>query len=375
MLFNSFEFLLFLPIIFLLYWTFCKTRFQQNLLVVIASYIFYGWWDWRFLVLIIFTSLTSFCSGIAIFRFRKNRKKQTCANVFNIIINLFVLGVFKYYNFFAESLQTLFRSIGYQIDFVTLNIILPVGISFYTFQALSYGIDVYKGKVKPTNDIIQFFAYICFFPQLVAGPIERAVNLIPQFNQERKYNHEYVVDGLRQMLWGFFKKVVVADLCAYYVNHYWNDFGALSGLMLIQVSILFSFQIYCDFSGYSDIAIGCARLFGIDLMRNFNVPYFSRNIAEFWRKWHMSLMTWFRDYVYIPLGGNRCSKWKASLNTFIVFLSVVYGTEQTGLLLYGGGIMHFCYLLVISSVVTRNILIMLRRVIVCHLYQNWEKSF
>lgn len=320
MLFNSIEFFLFLPLVFIVFWLLAKSQKQQNIVIVAASYLFYGWWDWRFLLLIAFTSLCSFGSGIAIDYFIGNRKKQKWVSTANIVVNLLILGTFKYYNFFAESFAGLFNSFGYQMDAVTLNVILPVGISFYTFQALSYSIDVYQGKIKPTKDIIQFFAYICFFPQLVAGPIERATNLLPQFGAYRSFNYPMAVDGFRQMLWGFFKKVVIADNCASIVNLYWNAHNELSGLMLIQIAVLFSFQIYCDFSGYSDIAIGCAKLFGIKLMRNFNMPYFSRNLADFWRRWHISLMSWFRDYLYIPLGGSRCSRWQFYTNLLIVFL-------------------------------------------------------
>lgn len=319
MLFNSFEFLVFLPIVFLLFWFLCKSKYQQNLLIVLASYVFYGWWDWRFLLLIAFTSMCSYESGITIHRFIGNRKRQKLISAANIVVNLLILGIFKYYNFFAENFARLFSSFGYQMDDVTLNIILPVGISFYTFQALSYSIDVYQGKIKPTKDSIQFFAYISFFPQLVAGPIERATHLLPQFSYKREFNYGQAVDGLRQMLWGFFKKLVVADNCAFFVNQYWDGYEYLSSMMLIQIAVLFTFQIYGDFSGYSDIAIGCAKLFGIKLKKNFDYPYFSRNIGEFWRRWHISLMAWFKDYIYIPMGGSRCSKFKAAYNVFVVF--------------------------------------------------------
>jgi D-alanyl-lipoteichoic acid acyltransferase DltB (MBOAT superfamily) len=237
----------------------------------------------------------------------------------NITLNLLILGVFKYYNFFMESFEGLFRSIGYQIDWVTLDVILPVGISFYTFQALSYTIDVYKKKLPATHDIVEFFAYICFFPQLVAGPIERATNLLPQFQHSRTFNYDRAVDGGKQILWGFVKKILIADRCAIIVDFYWNQYQDLPGLTLFILGVLFTFQIYCDFSGYSDIAIGCAKLFGIQLTKNFDNPYFSRSIPEFWRRWHISLMTWFRDYIYIPLGGSRCSKWKVIRNVFIVW--------------------------------------------------------
>ena len=323
MLFNSFEFLLFLPIVFLLYWFVFKPRKWQNFLVVVASYVFYGWWDWRFLILIAFTSLCSFVSGLLIERIQRSgggKKSLTFISGANIFINLLILGIFKYYNFFAENLSALFAGFGYELDWATLNIVLPVGISFYTFQALSYSIDVYRGRIGASHDVIEFFAYISFFPQLVAGPIERATNLLPQFQKDRSFDYSVAVDGCRQMLWGFFKKIVIADNLAWVVNHNWPNFADYNGLSLFVLAVLFAFQIYCDFSGYSDIAIGCARLFGIDLKRNFNVPYLSRNLSEFWRRWHISLMTWFRDYVYFPLGGSRVAKWKIVRNTFIVFL-------------------------------------------------------
>lgn len=237
----------------------------------------------------------------------------------NIAINLFILGVFKYFNFFAENLQFAFSSIGITLHPVTLQLILPVGISFYTFQALSYTIDVYRGKLHATNDPISFFAFISFFPQLVAGPIERATNLLPQFQRERRFDYATAVDGTKQILWGLFKKMVIADNCADIVDMVWADYSTHSTAMLVVASMLFAFQIYGDFSGYSDIAIGTGKLFGIRLMRNFNLPYFSRSVAEFWKRWHISLNTWFVDYVYIPLGGSREGKWKAVRNTFVIF--------------------------------------------------------
>lgn len=239
--------------------------------------------------------------------------------VANIVLNLTILGIFKYFNFFADNFELLFRSVGYQMDKLTLDVILPVGISFYTFQALSYTIDVYRGNIKTTKDVVEFFAYISFFPQLVAGPIERATNLLPQFQRAREFNYQKATDGCRQILWGFFKKLVIADNCASIVNESWTNYQELSGLTLFYLGVMFTFQIYCDFSGYSDIAIGCARLFGFNLMRNFNFPYFSRSIPEFWRRWHISLTTWFRDYVYFPLGGSRCEMWKIIRNVYIVW--------------------------------------------------------
>ena len=320
MTFNSLEFLVFLPIVFVLYWFVFRKREWQNLLIVTASYVFYGWWDWRFLFLIVFTSICSFYSGVLIERFEGSRRRQRMVCTVNLVLNFLILGVFKYYNFFAESLAQVFWGLfHYQLDWVTLNVVLPVGISFYTFQALSYTIDVYRKDVPVTKNVIEFCAFISFFPQLVAGPIERAKNLLPQFQHDRHFDYVQAVDGCRQMLWGFFKKVVIADRCAANLNPIWDTYVDYSGISLWGLAILFTFQIYCDFSGYSDIAIGCSRLFGIRLKSNFNYPYLSRSIPEFWRRWHISLMTWFRDYVYIPLGGSRCAQWKVIRNTFIVF--------------------------------------------------------
>ena len=317
MLFNSFQFLIFLPVVFLLYWFVFKGRRWQNLLVVLASYVFYGWWDWRFLTLIALTSVCSYASGLLIERFEGQRVRQRMVSAANIVINLLILGVFKYYDFFVTSFADAF--LGGKTDGLLLKVILPVGISFYTFQALSYTIDVYRRQIRATHDIIEFCAYISFFPQLVAGPIERATNLLPQFQRSRVFDYGQAVDGLRQMLWGLLKKLVVADNCAMVVNDLWNKYDTLPGLGLFLLGVMFTLQIYCDFSGYSDIAIGCARLFGFNLMRNFNYPYFSRNIPEFWRRWHISLTSWFRDYIYIPLGGNRCGRGRMIGNVLIVW--------------------------------------------------------
>ncbi len=346
MLFNSFEFLLFLPIVFLLYWFvfgsyapkwlhWLANMKTQNFFIVVVSYIFYGWWDWRFLLLIALTSFCSWGSGVLLapqppkggvshadggdeaMHSSLRRKVILWAN---IILNLGILGFFKYFNFFVQSFVDAFAGLGITLHATTLNIILPVGISFYTFQALSYSIDVYKGKIEATRDIVAFFAFVSFFPQLVAGPIERATNFLPQFQKPRTFDYDKAVDGCRQMLWGFFKKIVIADNCAVYVNQVFENYQDQTGSTLLLAAIFFTFQIYGDFSGYSDIAIGCARLFGINLMRNFNFPYFSRDIAEFWRRWHISLTTWFRDYIYIPLGGSRTTKAKVIRNTFIIFL-------------------------------------------------------
>ncbi len=320
MLFNSIEFLVFLPIVFLLYWFVFKRLQWQNVFVVLASYVFYGWWDWRFLLLIAFTTLCSYASGILLETYEHSPLKRKWISAANIILNLLILAVFKYYNFFGENFVAMFALLGWKVDWVTRDILLPVGISFYTFQALSYTIDIYRHKMKATRDIVAFFAFISFFPQLVAGPIERATHLLPQFLASRSFSYERAVDGMRQILWGLFKKMVVADNCADAVNDIFANYQTADGMQLFLGALFFTFQIYGDFSGYSDIAIGTSRLFGVDLMRNFNFPYFSRDIAEFWRRWHISLTTWFRDYIYIPLGGSRCGKWKAMRNTMVIFL-------------------------------------------------------
>lgn len=284
--------------------------------IIVASYVFYGWWDIRFLILIALTTSCSFLSGIAI----SKTKHKLCWVWINVILNLGILGVFKYYNFFAENMVSLLGRFGIKPDDVTLNLILPVGISFYTFQALSYTIDVYRRKLEPTKDAVAFFAFISFFPQLVAGPIERATNLLPQFLRKREFDYSEGVDGMRLILWGLFKKMVVADNCGAVVDMIFSDYTAYGGMQLLIGAVLFSFQIYGDFSGYSDMAIGIAKLFGIELMANFRTPYFSRDIAEFWRRWHISLTSWFKDYVYIPLGGSRVKKTKVARNTAVIFL-------------------------------------------------------
>ena len=349
MLFNSIEFLFFLPIVFALYWSLQNHLRWQIFFVVVVSYVFYGWWNWRFLMLIALTSFCSYASGVGIERLQKGvRKCKRLAKMgvisSNIILNLAILGFFKYYNFFVDSFVDMFSLLGIALHPATLQIILPVGISFYTFQALSYSIDVYKQKLPATTDVVSFFAYVSFFPQLVAGPIERATNLLPQFYKPRTFDYSSVVDGCRQMLWGFFKKIVVADNCAKAADQIFNDYSQFDGSVLLVGAVFFTFQIYADFSGYSDIAIGCAKLFGINLMQNFNIPYFSRDIAEFWRRWHISLTTWFRDYIYIPLGGSRCSKAKIIRNTFIIFLvsGFWHGANWT---FVGWGAYHACLFL------------------------------
>lgn len=320
MFFNSIDFAVFLPIVFILYWFVINKNLKlQNLLIVTASYIFYGWWDWRFLSLVLFSTLVDYTIG---------RKLKTEQKPFNrkillwisIVVNLGFLGFFKYYNFFLDNFISAFSFFGTDIRANSLHIILPIGISFYTFQTLSYTIDVYKRKLEPTKDFIAFSAFVSFFPQLVAGPIERATHLLPQFYKKRKFDYALAVNGMRQILWGLFKKIVIADNCAEYANQIFNNSGEYSGSTLVLGALFFAFQIYGDFSGYSDIAIGTSRLFGFDLMRNFHYPYFSRDIAEFWRRWHISLSTWFRDYLYIPLGGSRGGLGMKVRNIFIIFI-------------------------------------------------------
>lgn len=320
MLFNSLDFAFFLPVLFVLYWFVTNKNLRlQNILIVVASYVFYGWWDWRFLFLIAFSSIVDYLIGIKLSK-EENINKRKYFLWISIVVNIGLLGFFKYYNFFLDNFITAFSFFGNPISASSLNIILPVGISFYTFQTLSYTIDIYKKKLEPTKDFIAFTAFVSFFPQLVAGPIERATNLLPQFYKKRKFVYEDAVEGMRQILWGLFKKMVIADNCAVYANMIFNNSDDYSGSTLVLGAIFFSFQIYCDFSGYSDIAIGVSKLFGFNLMKNFSFPYFSRDIAEFWRRWHISLSTWFRDYLYIPLGGSQVNTSKKIRNVFVIFL-------------------------------------------------------
>lgn len=321
MLFNSLEFLLFLPIVFLLYWFVCHKHTKlQNLLVLISSYVFYGWWDYRFLALIFLSTLVDYFIGLQLPK-QQNHKKRKLLLWASVLFNLGMLGFFKYYNFFIDSWVDLLNSVGYSIQNTwTLEVIIPVGISFYTFQTMSYTIDIYRNNLKPTNDFVSFASFVSFFPQLVAGPIERATNLLPQILAKRSFSHKIAEQGLRLIVWGMFKKVVIADSLAPIVEDIFNNYQMYDGGTLFLGAVFFAFQIYCDFSGYSDIAIGIAKLFGFELMSNFKFPYFSRNIGEFWRKWHISLSTWFRDYLYIPLGGSKGGKWKSLRNIFIIFL-------------------------------------------------------
>ena len=320
MLFNSIDFAIFLPIVFVLYWIVPKNNFKiQNVLLLISSYFFYACWDWRFLFLLMFSTLLDFFTGIKISG-AKVKSKKIFWLWLSVGINLGFLGVFKYYNFFASSFADGLHLLGINTNFWTLQVILPVGISFYTFHGLSYVLDIYNNRIKPELNFINYSVFVSFFPLLVAGPIERATHLLPQIIKKREYNYSKAIDGLRQILWGLFKNIVIADSCSTYANMIFDNSHNLSGSTLVIGAFLFAFQIYCDFSGYSDIALGTARLFGIELLRNFAFPYFSRDIAEFWRRWHISLSSWFRDYLYFPLGGSRGSIWMKIRNTFIIFI-------------------------------------------------------
>ena len=354
MLFNSLEFAIFLPVVFLLYWGVFQRRLEwQNFFLILVSYIFYGWWDWRFLSLIIFSSIVDFSIGQKLNKENNQQKRKILLGA-SLVVNLGLLGVFKYYNFFVESFVDAFSLFGQSLNIQTLKIILPVGISFYTFQTLSYTIDIYRRKLEATKNWSAFFAYVSFFPQLVAGPIERATNLLPQFYASRTFNQEKATDGMRQILWGLFKKIVIADSCAIGVNEIFANSIDYSGGTLLLGGILFAFQIYGDFSGYSDIAIGTSRLFGFNLMQNFAFPYFSRDIAEFWRRWHISLSTWFRDYLYIPLGGSRGGRNMRIRNTFAIFLVSGFWHGSNWTYVFWGGLNAIYFLPLLLTNNNRN---------------------
>lgn len=320
MLFNSLEFFVFLPIIFVWYWLWQKQRLSlQNGLLLVASYYFYACWDWRFLFLLMFSTGLDYLAGLMMQKATSEENRKFWFWL-TITVNIGFLGVFKYYNFFVDSFANLLQGFGFEVHFWTLSVILPVGISFYTFHGLSYVIDIYKKRIEPEHNFVEYALFVSYFPLLVAGPIERATHLLPQIKQKRNFDYHKAIQGVKQIIWGIFKKVVVADNCAFFVNQIFNNTAGYSAGELWLGSILFAFQIYGDFSGYSDIALGTSKLFGIDLLRNFNFPYFSKDIADFWRRWHISLSTWFRDYLYIPLGGSKGSKWQRVRNTFIIFL-------------------------------------------------------
>ena len=320
MLFNTLDFAVFLPIVFFIYWLIAKHNLRfQNILLLGASYYFYACWDWRFLFLLMFSTLLDYFTGL---RMQDAEERTTKRFWFwlSIIINLGFLGIFKYYNFFVESFAEGLSKLGWNVDVWTLNIILPVGISFYTFHGLSYVIDTYKERIKAERNFVDYAVFVSFFPLLVAGPIERATHLLPQIKRKRYFDYAKAVNGLRQILWGLFKKIVIADNCAEFANIAFSSPDNYYGSTLVLGAVFFAFQIYGDFSGYSDIALGTARLFGIELLRNFAFPYFSRDIAEFWRRWHISLSSWFKDYLYIPLGGSKGGNWMRIRNTFIIFI-------------------------------------------------------
>jgi alginate O-acetyltransferase complex protein AlgI len=320
MFFNSLSFALFLPIVFLLYWfVFNKNKTSQNTLLIIASYYFYSCWDWRFLFLLVFSTLLDYSSALQMER-SKTIKERKFWLWLTIGINLGFLGVFKYYDFFAQSFATLLNGFGLKAHPYLLELVLPVGISFYTFHGLSYVIDVYYKRIKPEYNFIDYSLFVSYFPLLVAGPIERATHLLPQVKVKRNFDFEKAKEGIYQIIWGLVKKVVIADSCATYANAIFDHYETMNSLSLILGAVYFAFQIYGDFSGYSDIALGTSKLFGIDLLKNFNYPYFSRDIAEFWRRWHISLSSWFKDYLYIPLGGSKGGMWMKIRNTFIIFL-------------------------------------------------------
>ena len=317
MQFDTYTYALFLPLVFFIYWGLRHRLTLQNLFLLCASYLFYGWWDWRMLGLIALTTVTTWGSALLMKGDRSGHDRAWAAA--NIVLNLGILCVFKYLNFLRDSFVHLLGIFGMTPDWPTLNILLPVGISFYTFQAISYTIDVYRGEVKATRDVLSFSVFIAFFPQLVAGPIERATNLLQQFQREKSFDYDTAVVGMRQILWGLAKKIIIADTMGRWVDQIYDNPYSYSATSMIWAGILFAVQIYADFSGYSDIAIGSARLLNIRLRANFRYPFFSRNMKELWQRWHISLMTWFRYYVYFPLGGSRRGQWRTVLNIMIVF--------------------------------------------------------
>ncbi len=371
MLFNSIDFAIFLPIVFVLYWFVTNKNLRlQNILLLFSSYFFYACWDWRFLFLLLFSTLLDYLTGIKMSEAQTQRVKK-CWFWASISINLGFLGVFKYYNFFADSFAEALTAIGLQVNPWSLQIILPVGISFYTFHGLSYVIDIYKGHIKAEKNFVDYSVFVSFFPLLVAGPIERATHLLPQIQTKRVFNYAKAVDGLRQILWGLFKKVVIADQCAEYVNMTFSHTNEYSGSTLFLGGLFFTLQVYGDFSGYSDIALGTARLFGIELLKNFAFPFFSRDMAEFWRRWHISLSTWFRDYLYIPLGGSKGNLSVKVRNTFIIFLvsGFWHGANWTFIL---WGLLHALFIM--PSVIFKTNRNYMNTVAEGRLFPSWKEA-
>lgn len=341
MLFNSLQFLIFFPLVCIIYFT-LKDNKSRIPFLLIASYYFYMNWNPAYAILIFVSTLLTYLCGIFVEKYKEDNRKKKLFLTISLIINFSILFVFKYFNFINESVFVILEHLGIRWNVPNLDVLLPVGISFYTFQAVGYSIDVYRGGVKAERNFIIYALFVSFFPQLVAGPIERSPNLLPQFYEEHKFSYNNAIEGLKQMLWGFFMKICVADTLANYVNAVFNNVEHHNGTSLILATIFFTFQIYCDFGGYSNIAIGAARVMGFRLMENFHYPYFSLNIKEFWRRWHISLSSWFMDYVYIPLGGNRVSYPRHLLNLMITFLvsGIWHGANWTFVL---WGALHGCY--------------------------------
>jgi alginate O-acetyltransferase complex protein AlgI len=372
MLFNSANFALFLPIVFLCYWFVVNKNLKaQNILLLVASYFFYACWDWRFVFLLAFSTVLDYYSGIKISELQKQSQKKLWL-VLSVGINLGFLGVFKYYNFFADSFADLLNNFGLQVHYSTLNIILPVGISFYTFHGLSYVFDIYYQRIKPTYNFVDYTLFVCFFPLLVAGPIERATHLLPQVEKSRTFDYLKAVDGMRQILWGLFKKIVIADTCAEHANLIFDHADIYGGSTLFIGALMFTFQIYGDFSGYSDIALGTARLFGFELLRNFAFPYFSRDIAEFWRRWHISLSSWFRDYLYFPLGGSKGGTMMKVRNTFAIFLVSGFWHGANWTFIFWGALNALYFLPLLLSNSNRNNLEIVAK---GHLFPNVKEMF
>ncbi|MCO6472644.1 MAG: MBOAT family protein [Melioribacteraceae bacterium] len=324
MIFNSWSFLfLFLPAVFVLYWfVFNKSLKAQNILLLFSSYVFYGLWNWYFLSLIVLSSAIDYWAARNIYLTEIDGRRKIFLYI-SIFTNLSILGVFKYFNFFAENLAELFQEFGIVLDLPTLNVILPVGISFYTFQSLGYTIDVYKRKIAATDKIIEFFCFVSFFPQLVAGPIERAKHLLPQFFSARGFKYEYAKEGIKLILWGLVMKVVIADTCGKQVDYVYSNFSNLSSVYVFLGQFYFLFQLYGDFAGYSLIAIGVAKLFGFNLSKNFSYPFFSRSIPEFWTKWHMTLTNWFTDYVFTPIVKKNIKNRKFVFLSYLITLCLI----------------------------------------------------
>jgi alginate O-acetyltransferase complex protein AlgI len=341
MLFNSLHFALFFPVVFILYFV-LKPKYRWVLLLI-ASYYFYMSWNPVYIVLILFSTVIDYIVTISMDRIDSQLKKRLLLYV-SLLANLGLLFTFKYYNFFNSAVADTLHLFGYEYSYNLLNVLLPVGISFYTFQTLSYTLDVYAGRQKAQRHFGKFALYVSFFPQLVAGPIERSTHLLPQFDQKFDFDYKRITDGFKIMFWGLFKKVVIADRLSIIVNQVYNNPNDYDGFSLLLASVLFAFQIYCDFSGYSDVAIGCAKVFGFDLMENFRIPYYAKSLSEFWKRWHISLSTWFRDYVYIPMGGNRVAKWRWYFNLFITFFvsGIWHGANWTFVV---WGALHGCYLI------------------------------